>query len=83
MPKCNALDNHVCVDTEVRFRPCCVFRKRSGNTIEAGGLDWSTYNLTFLSEVKHVMETGWHPGCESCNENQHQRNNTGTVQKFN
>jgi len=66
MPKCNALDNHVCVDTDVRFRPCCVFRKRSGNTIQAGGLDWNTYNLTFLSEVKHVMETGWHPGCESC-----------------
>jgi sulfatase maturation enzyme AslB (radical SAM superfamily) len=66
MPKCNALDNHVCVDTDIRFRPCCVFRKRSGNTIEAGGLDWNTYNLTFISDVKTAMETGWHAGCESC-----------------
>ena len=66
MPKCNALDNHLCVDTDVRFRPCCVFRKRSGNTIEAGSLDWNTYNLTFLSDVKTAMEIGWHAGCESC-----------------
>jgi MoaA/NifB/PqqE/SkfB family radical SAM enzyme len=66
MPKCNALDNHLCVDTDVRFRPCCVFRKRSGNTIEAGSLDWNTYNLTFLSDVKTAMETGWHTGCEGC-----------------
>lgn len=66
MPKCNALDNHLCVDTDVRFRPCCVFRKRSGNTIEAGGLDWDTYNRTFLNDVKTAMKTGWHIGCESC-----------------
>jgi hypothetical protein len=56
----------VCVDTDIRFRPCCVFRKRSGNTIEAGGLDWNTYNLTFISDVKTAMETGWHIGCEGC-----------------
>jgi len=66
MPTCNALDNHLCIDTDIRFRPCCVFRKRIGNTIEAGGLDWNRYNQTFLSDVKTAMESGWHPGCESC-----------------
>jgi len=66
MPKCNALSNHLCVDTDVRFRPCCVFNKLSGNTIEAGSLDWNTYNLTFLRDVKTAMETGWHAGCEGC-----------------
>jgi MoaA/NifB/PqqE/SkfB family radical SAM enzyme len=66
MPQCNALDNHLCIDTDVRFRPCCVFRKRSENTIKAGELDWNSYNRTFLADIKIAMESGWHAGCESC-----------------
>jgi sulfatase maturation enzyme AslB (radical SAM superfamily) len=43
-----------------------VFHDRNENTIDAGNLDWDTYNLTFLSDVKTAMETGWHPGCAGC-----------------
>ena len=66
MPRCNALTNHVCLDTDVRFRPCCVFQKTQ-DTIIAGELPWDEYRSSdFYKDIERQMETGWHPNCEGC-----------------
>lgn len=66
MPKCNALTNHLCLDTDIRFRPCCAFQKTQ-ETIDNGNLPWNEYKAsTFYQDVRQQMETGWHPNCESC-----------------
>jgi sulfatase maturation enzyme AslB (radical SAM superfamily) len=66
MPRCNALTNHICLDTDVRFRPCCVFLKTQ-DAITAGELPWSEYRSSdFYKDVERQMEFGWHPNCEGC-----------------
>jgi sulfatase maturation enzyme AslB (radical SAM superfamily) len=66
MPRCNALTNHLCLDTDVRFRPCCVFLKTQ-DAITAGELPWSEYRSSeFYKDVERQMDTGWHPNCEGC-----------------
>ena len=66
MPRCNALTNHLCLDTDVRYRPCCVFQKTQ-EAIVAGELPWNEYRSSdFFKDVEQQMETGWHPNCEGC-----------------
>jgi pyruvate-formate lyase-activating enzyme len=66
MPRCNALTNHICLDTDVRFRPCCSFLKTQ-DAITAGELPWDEYRSSnFYKDIERQMETGWHPNCEGC-----------------
>ena len=66
MPQCNALINHLCLDTDVRFRPCCSFLKTQDANI-AGELPWDEYRSSdFYKDIERQMEIGWHPNCEGC-----------------
>lgn len=66
MPKCAALTNHMCVDTDARFRPCCVFEKTQ-TVIDHGNLSWAEYKQSeFYKEIQNTMTIGWHANCEKC-----------------
>lgn len=66
MPQCNALQNHLCLDTDSRFRPCCSFH-RTQAVVDVGHLPWNEYkNSDFYKDVQKQMETGWHPNCDGC-----------------
>jgi len=66
MPQCNALHNHLCLDTDSRFRPCCSFQ-RTQEVVNVGHLEWNEYkNSDFYRDVQQQMETGWHPNCSGC-----------------
>jgi MoaA/NifB/PqqE/SkfB family radical SAM enzyme len=71
MPFCSALTNHLNLDTDGRFRPCCIFRL-STQPLSVGELSWKDYrNSKFYQELKSVMSTSdWHEGCTACKINE-------------
>lgn len=71
MPFCAALTNHLNLDVDRRFRPCCVFRM-TPDALSAGELSWTEYrNSKFYQELKNIMSTDqWHSGCTACKINE-------------
>lgn len=70
MPKCNILDNHMCITVNGMWRPCCRFNENVQPWKERLRVDQHSFeeyrNSEFYKSIKTAQETGWHEGCKGC-----------------
>ena len=65
MPQCKALTNHMCSTVTGSWRPCC--RIENFKYVDASLVSFSEYKKSqFYQNIITMMETGWHPGCIKC-----------------
>lgn len=71
MPKCNALHNLCYTDIDLHHGPCCKFNSKVSPIFNVKDITFSDYkNSDFFQELKEQMETGWHPGCYQCKDDE-------------
>lgn len=71
MPKCNALYNQRYIDIDLRHQPCCKFDIEHSPVYSIKDLTVNEYkNVTWFKDLKSQMETGWHPGCHQCEDDE-------------
>ena len=66
MPACSALYNHECVNITGTRSPCCRFSDNSNlYTVENSSIA-EYHQSDFIKNIRTSLETGWHPGCIKC-----------------
>jgi organic radical activating enzyme len=71
MPKCNALHNQRYIDIDLRHQPCCKFNIDSTPVFKITDMSVNEYkNINWFKNLKSQMETGWHPGCHQCEDDE-------------
>jgi organic radical activating enzyme len=71
MPRCNALFNQRYIDIDLRHQPCCKFDIDSTPVFKIKDMSVNGYkNLDWFKNLKSQMETGWHPGCHQCEDDE-------------
>lgn len=65
MPYCKALYNHLFVDVQGFYAPCCVFKEKT--KINHKDMSWiDFYNSSYMNNIRNNMKNGWDPGCSNC-----------------
>lgn len=81
MPYCSALDNHMCITVDSKWRPCCRFKDFSDFKIDK--IDFDDYrNDEWYQKIKTDMKDGWADGCSKCKAEE-ERNATSLRKVFN
>lgn len=69
MPKCNLLNNHACLSIEGNWRVCCKFD--DSHKFSANSYNFNQFKTTpYYKNVSKILETGWHPGCQKCKDDE-------------
>lgn len=65
MPYCKALYNHLFVDVQGFYGPCCHYEyKKKINYKEKSWIDF--YKSDYMENIRLNMQEGWDPGCCRC-----------------
>jgi MoaA/NifB/PqqE/SkfB family radical SAM enzyme len=65
MPYCSALENHMCITVDSRWRPCCRYQNFENFSIDEWSFD--AYRSTeWYHSIKLDQARGWNPGCNKC-----------------
>ena len=66
MPKCAALTSICCIRLENSYSPCCRYAPMTTKFIPSEVKFHEFKNSQFYQTLTSNMETGWDPGCHSC-----------------
>jgi MoaA/NifB/PqqE/SkfB family radical SAM enzyme len=65
MPYCKALYNHLFVDVQGNFAPCCFYKDKG--PYNQKNITWKNfYNSNYMNQIRNNMLEGWDPGCINC-----------------
>jgi len=65
MPYCKALYNHLYVDVQGFYAPCCFYKERQ--KYHYSNLSWKEfYDSAYMQNIRKNMEDGWDAGCNHC-----------------
>jgi MoaA/NifB/PqqE/SkfB family radical SAM enzyme len=67
MPHCKALYNHLFVDVQGFYAPCCFYKEKKKHSYK--DLSWHDYhNSDYMNSIRKNMLDGWDKGCSDCEE---------------
>ena len=77
MPYCKALYNHMFMNVDGDFAPCCVYKQSKKENINYKDISWNDYyNSDHINTIRKNMENGWDPGCIRCQQLEEQSLNS-------
>ena len=65
MPYCKALYNHLFVDVQGFYAPCCFYKEKPKH--HYSNLTWKEFHDSeYMQVIRNNMENGWDQGCNHC-----------------
>tara|TARA_B100000925_G_C21979258_1_gene461543 strand:- start:339 stop:1370 length:1032 start_codon:yes stop_codon:yes gene_type:complete len=74
MPVCKALENQVHVTIDGFYKPCCAFAYENSRYPITEYTPQEYLASDYINKIKDDMLTGWHNGCNSCEINEKNNN---------